>query len=81
VLSGDEKSQMQVLDFERGVFRSVDELVQAVTDYVAGHNDHPKPFIWAATPFDILEKVTRARKKLDKVAVFVTSTTSRRREC
>jgi transposase len=51
----------------RGVFRSVDELVQAVTDYVAGHNDNPKPFIWTATASDILEKVTRARKKLDKL--------------
>jgi transposase len=51
----------------RGVFRSVDELVQAVTDYVACHNDNPKPFIWTATASDILEKVTRARKKLDKL--------------
>jgi transposase len=51
----------------RGVFRSVDELVQAVTDYVAGHNDNPKPFIWTATASDILEKVTRARKKLEKL--------------
>ena len=50
----------------RGVFRSVDDLVQAVTDYVAHHNDNPKPFIWTATASDILEKVKRARKKLDK---------------
>src|SRR3989454_7987134 len=51
----------------RGVFHSVDELVQAVTDYVARHNDNPKPFIWTATASDILEKVKRARKKLDKL--------------
>jgi len=51
----------------RGVFHSVDELVQAVTDYVARHNDNPKPFIWTATAFDILEKVKPARKKLDKL--------------
>ncbi len=51
----------------RGVFRSVPELVQAVTDYVAGHNHNPKPFIWTATAFDILEKVKRARNKLDKL--------------
>ena len=48
-----------------GVFRSVDELVQAVTEYVAQHNRDPKPFIWTATASDILEKVKRARKKLD----------------
>jgi transposase len=49
----------------RGVFRSVPELVHAITDYVAHHNDDPKPFIWTATASDILEKVKRARKKLD----------------
>lgn len=51
----------------RGVFRSVPELVQAITDYVAGHNGNPKPFIWTATAADILEMVKRARKKLDKL--------------
>jgi transposase len=48
----------------QGVFRSVDELVTAVTAYVARHNENPKPFIWTATAADILEKVKRARKKL-----------------
>ena len=28
---------------------------------------NPKPFIWTATASDILEKVQRARKKLNKV--------------
>jgi transposase len=51
----------------RGVFRSVDELVNAITDYVAAHNQNPKPFIWTATASDILEKVKRARQKLDKL--------------
>lgn len=51
----------------RGVFCSVDELVQAITDYVALHNQNPKPFIWTATACDILEKVKRARRKLDKL--------------
>jgi transposase len=51
----------------RGVFRSVPELVQAITDYVARHNDDPKPFIWTASASDILEKVKRARMKLDKL--------------
>jgi transposase len=50
----------------RGVFRSVSELTQAITDYVAVHNQNPKPFIWTANASDILEKVKRARKQLDK---------------
>ena len=52
----------------RGVFRSVSELVTAINEYVRNHNQAPKPFIWTAKASDILEKVTRARRTLDKVA-------------
>ena len=45
----------------RGVFRSVEELITAIFDYIDHHNDHPKPFIWTAKASDILEKVKRAR--------------------
>jgi transposase len=51
----------------RGVFRAVDELVEAISDYVALHNENPKPFIWTAAASDILEKVKRARQNLDKL--------------
>lgn len=51
----------------RGVFRSVPELIDAVEDYVAKHNREPKPFIWTAKASDILQKVSRARRSLDKV--------------
>jgi transposase len=51
----------------RGVFRSIDELVLAIEDYIAGHNRQPKPFIWTAKACDILEKVKRARAALDKM--------------
>lgn len=52
----------------RGVFRSVDELIAAIEDYIHNHNQHPKPFIWTARASDILEKVTRSRRALNKVA-------------
>jgi len=48
----------------RGVFRSVPELVSAIQDYVATHNDNPKPFIWTAKATDILQKVIRAKQRL-----------------
>ncbi len=51
----------------RGVFRSVDELVSAIEDYIAQHNQRPKPFIWTAAASDILEKVKRGRAALNKV--------------
>ena len=49
----------------RGVFRDVMELVEAIDNYVDGHNENPKPFIWTASANDILEKVKRARTTLD----------------
>ena len=45
----------------RGAFRSVEELITAIFDYIDHHNEHPKPFIWTAKASDILEKVKRAR--------------------
>jgi hypothetical protein len=52
---------------KRGVFRDLEELIMAVGDYIDRHNEKPKPFIWTASARDILEKVTRARKSLDKL--------------
>ena len=51
----------------RGVFHSVPELIAAIETYIAHHNRDPKPFIWTAKASDILQKVTRARRALDKV--------------
>src|SRR6202140_4027713 len=34
----------------RGSFASVPELVAAIEDYIANHNDDPKPFLWTKTP-------------------------------
>jgi transposase len=49
----------------RGVFRSVEELIGAINDYIDHHNENPKPFIWTAKAADILEKVKRARAVLN----------------
>ena len=46
----------------RGVFKSVDDLNVAIDDYIAGHNQNPKPFIWTKSARDILAKVMRARE-------------------
>jgi len=48
----------------RGVFRSVEELIEAIGEYIDHHNESPKPFIWTAKATDILEKVKRARAVL-----------------
>lgn len=51
----------------RGVFHSVPELVAAIEDYIARHNQQPKPFVWTAKAADILAKVLRGRAALNTV--------------
>lgn len=51
----------------RGVFRSVQELDQAVMSYIDKHNQAPAPFIWTKSAQDILEKVKRGRQTLNKL--------------
>lgn len=51
----------------RGVFHSEAELIAAIEEYLQVHNANPKPLIWTARADDILEKVKRARAKLDKL--------------
>ena len=48
----------------RGVFHSVPELVSAIKEYIAVHNENPKPFVWTAKANDILQKVIRANSRL-----------------
>ena len=50
----------------RGIFRSIEELIEAIGDYIDLHNENPKPFIWTAKATDILKKVKRARSALHK---------------
>jgi transposase len=48
----------------RGVFHSVPDLIAKIEDYLAAHNNDPKPFVWTATADDILAKVVRGRVAL-----------------
>ena len=50
----------------RGVFQDLEHLMMAIGEYIDGHNEDPKPFIWTAKANDILEKVTRAKTALNK---------------
>lgn len=50
-----------------GVFRSVQELIQAIEDFIKHHNANPKAFVWMKKAADILEKVARARAALNNV--------------
>lgn len=43
----------------RGIFRSVKELEQAISEYIIVHNEDPKPFVWTRTADEILASIAR----------------------
>ena len=51
----------------RGSYSSVDDLEAAIYDYLAYHNERPKPFRWTKTAEDILTRERRALDKLDQI--------------
>jgi len=48
----------------RGVFTSVDVLVEAIETWVEHWNDDPKPFVWHKAADEIIAKVRRGRASL-----------------
>jgi transposase len=51
----------------RGSYTSVDDLETAIYDYLARHNEKPKPFNWTKTAKDILTRERSAINKLDEI--------------
>jgi transposase len=51
----------------RGVFRSVPDLEKAIAEFLDAWNENPQPFIWTATVGEIVEKLGRARAKLETI--------------
>jgi len=51
----------------RGIFLSVSDLQEAIQSFLAAWNTDPKSFVWTARLEDILEKIARARTKLESI--------------
>src|SRR6202046_3983989 len=50
----------------RGTFHCVDELEQAIYQWLANWNNQPRPFVWKATADVILDKIRRCREAIVK---------------
>lgn len=61
---------------KRGMFKNVDELVAAIELFVLAHNKNTKPFTWTASARDIVDKVMRAKAKLNTVQTALKTTTA-----
>jgi transposase len=51
----------------RGVFRSVEDLQQAIRGFTAAWNANPSPFVWTASVEKILEKLARCQHRLEQM--------------
>ena len=51
----------------RGSFVSVADLKKAITEFLEQWNESPKPFVWTASVERIMEKVNKARAKLEEI--------------
>jgi transposase/transcriptional regulator with XRE-family HTH domain len=51
----------------RGAFFSVEDLKQAIREFLDAWNENPKPFVWTATVESIMEKLSRCRQTLEKI--------------
>ena len=51
----------------RGVFHSVPDLEAAIDEFLTAYNADPQPFVWTASVNHILEKVGRARARLQEL--------------
>jgi transposase len=49
-----------------GSFTSVPQLTRSIMAYINRRSENPKPYVWRADGKVILEKITRARKALEK---------------
>ena len=61
-----------------GSFSSVEDLQQAIEEFLSAWNQHPKPFVWTATVESIVEKLSRCRQTLEQIKPGCTAPRTRK---
>jgi transposase len=51
----------------RGTFVSVEDLQEAIAEFLAAWNNDPRPFVWTATVESIVEKLSRCKQTLERI--------------
>jgi transposase len=64
----------------RGSFRSVEELIAAIQEFLTVWNEKPRPFVWTATVDSILAKLARCRQTLEQIQPGCTAPRTRKRK-
>jgi transposase len=64
----------------RGSFRSVEDLIAAIQEFLDVWNEKPRPFVWTATVDSILAKLARCRQTLEQIQPGCTAPRTRKRK-
>lgn len=64
----------------RGVFHSVQDLVQAINEFIDNWNGEPRPFVWTASVESILKKMDKCRDALEDIEPGCTQSPQRKRK-
>lgn len=64
----------------RGSFVSVPDLKRAMDEFLTAWNDAPEPFIWTVTVEEMIEKIGRARAKMERLKPGSTLPRGKKRE-
>lgn len=64
----------------RGSFANVPELIEAIEAFIKASNSDPQPFIWRASADSILEKIERARRRLEQIKPGCTKPRSKKKK-
>ena len=64
----------------RGSFASVQELRNAISEFLTNWNENPKPFVWTATVESIQQKLARCRQTLEQIKPGCTLPRTRKRK-
>ena len=51
----------------RGSFTSVPDLIQAIDEFMASWNQDPRPLVWTTSVEKIIQKIGRARAKMEQL--------------
>jgi transposase len=57
-------SEITTKMIRRGVFTSVQSLIDSITDYLEKHNQHPKKYVWTKDAGTIIDKVNMCKEVL-----------------
>jgi len=57
-------SKLTTKRIRRGSFKNVKELIKAIKQYIASHNQNPKVFVWTASVESIMRKISKCKDLL-----------------